>query len=512
MPSTITNDEWELPRLKHSIAFEDDFQYLSADDQDTEFFDVKFYPYSADTHEPVFAAVSKKHIVIYRLSNKTTPPYELVQLLRDDDENALNCSCTWSKDPETEAPWLCVAGRDAKIKVYDVVQGKLVKVLVGHGGEINDLATCPTDFRLIASASDDTTVRIWNLDPVYSKQPCVCLLAGEGHYSNVLTVAFHGTGNYVLSAGQDNNVCLWTLPQLPADTRGRNPPEPVVIHYPHFFTSEVHSGIVDCVAFFGDLVLSRACHEDVIVLWRIEGFSSCDPPPATADAPTTSDTERLTRSAFAPATASSCPPQYTRLLQFETPQCGHQFYLRFKLFHDKDKHPVLAFGNAHSSIMFWDLVRLRGYYDFMNDAKDPARDKSQPIRRPGWLMPIQHRSKGDAVNKLKDAASDRGSVASGRTGSVDVEHNVQMDLNTDYSKETLDAWDYKYDLTRTQEPIKAHSQSTVNIMAKDFVGRQVAWSADGSWCVIVGSRNLAIVMQRWHKKGAVEYHHEKQAT
>ncbi|CAJ2512177.1 Uu.00g051920.m01.CDS01 [Anthostomella pinea] len=491
MPSIINNDEWDLPRLKASIGFEDDFQYLSSDDQDTEFFDVKFYPYADESHDSVFAA-----IVIYRLSNKIKPPYELVQLFRDDDKDALNCSCTWSKDPETDVPWLCVAGRDAKIKVYDAIHGKLVKVLVGHGGEINDLATSPDNFLLIASASDDTTIRIWSLDPAWSKQPCVCLLAGEGHTAHLLTVAFHSTGRYVLSAGHDNVVCLWTLPDLPPESSGKNPPESIVIHYPHFFTSEVHSGIVDCVAFFGDLVLSRACHEDIIVLWRIEGFSSRDPPPAAHDAPTTSDPERLTRSAFAPATASACPPQYTRLLQFFTPQCGHQFYLRFKLYQNKNRHPILAFGNAHSTIYFWDLARLISYHDFINHMKDPIRDKSQPIHRPGWLVPIQHRAKGDAVDKLKDAASDRESVVSGRTGSVDVETHV--DLNTDYSQETLDSWEGKYDMTRLEEPIKAHAQS--NITIKDFVGRQVAWSVGGDWCVVVGSKNLAIILQRWYKR------------
>ena len=40
----------------------------------------------------------------------------------------MNCSCTWTKDPETEVPYLCLAGRDAKVKVYDVIEGKLVKV------------------------------------------------------------------------------------------------------------------------------------------------------------------------------------------------------------------------------------------------------------------------------------------------------------------------------------------------------------------------------------------------
>ncbi|KAI0482871.1 WD domain-containing protein [Xylariaceae sp. FL0804] len=499
MPSTINNDEWDLPRLKASIGFEDDFQYLSSpDDQDTEFFDVKFYPYADESHDPVFAAVSKKHVVIYRLAKQSNPPFELLQLFRDDDKDALNCSCTWSKDPETEVPWLCVAGKDAKIKVYDVVQGKLVKLMNGCK-EINDLATCPTDFLLIASASDDTTVRIWSLDPAWTKQPCVCLLAGEGHSAHLLTVAFHDTGRYLLSAGHDNVVCLWTLPELPPKTSGKNPPEPAIVHYPHFFTSEVHSGIVDCVAFFGDLVLSRACHEDIIVLWRIEGFSSRDPPPDASDAPTTSDTERLTRSSFAPATASASPPQYTRLLQFSTPACGHQFYLRFKLFQHKDKHPVLAFGNAHSTIYFWDLARLIGYHDFITEVRDPSRNKTQPIQRPTWLAPIQHRHKADTINKLKDATSDRDSD-SVRTGSADAE--MAVDLHTDYSQETLSTWEDKYDLTRVKEPVKAHTQS--NITVKDFVGRQVAWSAGGDWCVVVGSKNLAIILSRWQKKSGVE--------
>lgn len=49
-------------------------------------------------------------------------------------EDALNCSCCWSKDAETDRALLCVAGRDAKIKVYDVKEGKIHTTLVGHGG------------------------------------------------------------------------------------------------------------------------------------------------------------------------------------------------------------------------------------------------------------------------------------------------------------------------------------------------------------------------------------------
>lgn len=269
---------------------------------------------------------------------------------------------------------------------------------------------------------------------------------------------------------------------------------------------------VSSVAFFGDLVLSRACHEDIIVLWRIEGFSSLDPIPEPSSAPTTSDTERLTRSAFAPSSSS----QYSRLLQFHTPGCGHQFYLRFKLFHQKDKNPVLAFGNAHSEIYFWDLARLIGYHDFMSEIKDSERDTTLPLHRPSWLQPIKHRKQagggagGDVVSKLKDG-SDRDSVISGRTGSADIvlegqaqahglgDANATLGLNGAYTQETLESWESKYDMTRVEDAIKSHATSKLTI--KDFVGRQVAWNASGEWCVVVGSKNLGIILQRWDKRG-----------
>jgi polycomb protein EED len=228
-------------------------------------------------------------------------------------------------------------------------------------------------------------------------------------------------------------------------------------------------------------------------MWRIEGFSSRDPPPPASSAPTTSDAERLTRSAFVPTTASTCPPQYTRMIQFHTPGSGHQFYMRFKLFHDKDKHPVLAFGNAHSTIFFWDLARLTGYHTFKAELNDSEREGT--VQRPNWLLPVVHRQKGDTVSKLRDA-EDRDSVVSGRTGS-EVE-TQQGGPTNHYTQETLDTWQGKYDMTRVDEAIKAHSQSTITI--KDFIGRQVAWSPQGDWCVVVGSKTLAVILNRWQKR------------
>src|SRR6185436_17048731 len=102
----------------------------------------------------------------------------------------------------------------------------------------------------------------------------------------------------------------------------------------------------------------RACHEDMIVLWRVEGFSSADDLPTPDVAPTAYDPTKLTRSAFSPQTAASGQGQYTRLLQFHTPGCGPQFFMRFSVYQAPNRHPILAFCNAGSKMFFWDLRRL----------------------------------------------------------------------------------------------------------------------------------------------------------
>lgn len=94
------------------------------------------------------------------------------------------------------------------------------------------MVTSPENPRIIASASDDTTVRVWSLDPVHAKQPCVCLLGGEGHSwallsavsvkcvrgpssrpgdANIEYQAFHSSGRYMLTAGHDQVVNLVSI-------------------------------------------------------------------------------------------------------------------------------------------------------------------------------------------------------------------------------------------------------------------------------------------------------------
>ncbi|EGX94676.1 hypothetical protein CCM_02947 [Cordyceps militaris CM01] len=478
MTASVDDAAFHLPKLRVSFGFESDVRFLNTGDDVPEFFDVKFCPYQPLDCDPVFAA-----------------------------DDASGCCCTWTRDPATGAPYICIGGGDAKVKIYDVRNARLVDCFAGHGGDVNDLATSPIDSSIIASASNDTSIRIWSIEDKFRSQPCLCILAGEGHSWNLLSLAFHDTGRYLLSGGHDQVINLsqkWTIPDLPS--------EPVVtplqVHYPHFSTSAVHSGIVDCVAFFGDHILSRACHDNVIVLWRIEGFSSDGSPPPQSAAPTAQtavptaldDQSRLTRSYFAPSTTPECPSQYTRLLELHTPNCGPQFFMRFGLHHVPGQNPVLAFCNAGGNILFWDLRRLAVYHDVMRDLRDPDGDRdAAPL--PTWLKPIIPRQRADMFGRIKkrpalvSVSTRQSSTTSLRAGGVQGA-GAAGESAQEFSAETLESWAAKYSMEDPHEPVKAHRTES---SASTFVGRQAAWSPGGEWCVVVGSSNTALVLQRWAK-------------
>lgn len=249
------------------------------------------------------------------------------------------------------------------------------------------------------------------------------------------------------------------------------------------------------VAFYGDLILSRACHEERIVLWRIEGFDSDDPPLPPDSAPTAHDQSRTTRSAFAPASA---PSQWMRLLQFETMGCGPQFFLRFSLHHAPGQHPMLCFCNAQRTILMWDMTRLTAYQEFINSLCDPDRDPDARVVKPAWLMPAHHKTKVTGAShdtNFEDVAAD----LMRPVGHKDPFGVGKILEKAGFSSQTIALWQSRFDTSNPHKMIKPHKSEV--LQGQSFVGRQVAWSADGSWCVVVGSRNHAAIFQRWAKGG-----------
>lgn len=508
----------------------------SPDDVSADFWSVKFYPYTEPGVDPVFAVVGGKRIMVCRPpGGKDNAKIDVIQEIQDEEKETDHYACAWSKDPKTGTPWLCVAGGSDKVKVFNAVTGDLLRTFPGHGGEINDLAVSPINPYIIASASEDFTVRIWSLDPRHADQPCAAILEGDGHKETVLCLAFHPSGRYLLSGGIDHRINLWTLPDFPDSNTGTS--IPTRIYYPHFSTSEIHGDIVDCVSWFGDLILSKAANEHNIVLWSITNFNSSAPPPPPSHAPTSHDASRDARSSFVSpplSAADNAIKLYTRHLQLSIPE-SHIMFTRFSLFPGcktgPGRHPVVAFCNTNSKVFFWDFERFENYFDtqgslpgadgvlapgagagYHGASHSPVKgEKSEkgltiptdntPRAHP-FLHPFQRRNRGGGnvggAGALARLA--RETSLSESTGSEHTNQDESFNTNNagkgkiDWAR-SREGWKAKYELSDPMTEMEPHH--TEMVKGLKFTGRQVAWSNDGEWCVVVGSSGSIGVLGRW---------------
>jgi polycomb protein EED len=524
-------------------------------------YDVKFYPYhTSATTAPVFVLVGNREIVICHPSTIKGEGLTCVNVFRDLEpvpedwsihlSSILN-SCAWNY-VEQSVPLVSVAGPSGLIKVLNALTGELVTTLIGHGGEVNDLATHPLYPWILASASGDHSIRIWDLRRKIELGENACLIIcghGHGHKEPVLTCAWHSSGRYLISGGQDHMVCIWAVPDLapksvffdvcedPAKAP-RSSAETSVIHYPHFATSAVHSNYVDCVGFYGDLVLSKAADENKIVLWMITGFDSKACPPSPDSAPG-AGTFRDTRSGFLlertcsegsnwkgsqEPSQSSEIPLFTRLLEFQVPY-SELFYMRFSLLMPSRAHPhlhpVLAIGNTKAKVFFWDLMGLEVGHDAgttsLNDEDKFKRPGSKGKKRAGE-PPFNRRAFEGYSASIPRSESPLAS-SSRRSSSVVTTTNAsspalfpqqEPDVSTTGTSPALVATPpvaprvlpriSKYRISDPFTSVPAHYSSTPNVNYH-LSARQAAWSPCGRWCVVAGESGstdaMAVIYDRW---------------
>jgi polycomb protein EED len=284
-----------------------------------------------------------------------------------------------------------------------------------------------------------------------------------------LTIAFHRKGRFILSAGMDTKVNLWAVPDNLDEHRGTD--SPAMVHYPHFSTTEVHTDFVDCVQWYNDLILSHACREDKIILWKIDDFSSDSAEVPDAPVPTsnavTSRTPVIVPANATLGTRSAWGGRFQRLLQFDLPNTN-QFYMRFSIFHGLGFHPVLVAGNEKSKAFFWDLQRLEN-----SGTGEDGFQNERPLGLP------RHVREGSSSSIASSAVS---------AGSATTKSKRKKLKEPPRDRGVADPF----------QSIKAHKIIEVpKYIAFPF--RHFAWSLDGQWCVGVGDTGLINVFHRWEK-------------
>jgi polycomb protein EED len=523
---------FRLPQLK--------YRYKTTPEPDRfHMYDVKFYPYAAKPNEqPVFAMVSPKKVYIARLGTGNEPPvtmlHVLVDLQEQDDQQSpgLN-SCAWCFINQHE-PLLAVAGGSGQLKLIDASKGAILTTLIGHGhGTINDIAVHPLYPWIVATASMDKSLRIWDIRRHANRhQSSTIIICGQasGHCEGVLTVSWHSTGRYLVTGGHDQRVCVWTVPDLddrssfwhkisPKNKDRRTAQECLTIHYPHFISSTVHSNFVDCARFYGDLIISKAAVEEKIVLWKITGFDSGVEPPDQSTAPKVE--EYLdTRNGFI-RVARKGPdddipvvevseehtdaPLFERLLELDAPR-AEPFFMRFGLLAPSPDHPdihsVIAFGNANSEVRFWDLERyLVGHAGTLKESKALQNPPKKPKGIAQRVKP-QDRNRSTTsnvtVHGLRDlespvsSTSARSSTALQRQSSTDATSEASDVLTTPLSGL---ANRERYPIHDPHLQLKAHHKiSLVDLQVKNgvFTTRGADWSPCGKWCIVVGESQMEL--------------------
>lgn len=139
------------------------------------------------------------------------------------------------------------------------------KHLIGHGQSINELKFHPSEPFVLLSASQDYSLRLWNIQTGV----CIAIFGGvEGHRDQVLSADFNMDGDRIISCGMDHSLKLWYLDKSPifeaiksshkfiADTNSKSFC-PIQEHYPDFSTRDIHMNYVDCIKWIGDFVLSK---------------------------------------------------------------------------------------------------------------------------------------------------------------------------------------------------------------------------------------------------------------
>ncbi|PSN17148.1 hypothetical protein C7271_19260 [filamentous cyanobacterium CCP5] len=164
-------------------------------------------------------------------------------------------SVAFALDSET----LASASDDGTVKLWNI-SGELLQTLSGHIADVNSVAFAP-DSETLASASDDGTVKLWNISGEL-------LQTLTGHTDPVNDVSYAPNGEMLASASDDGTVKLWNTDGLLLQTLVWHPhpddPDDVNIIRRHSHFNSVSFSP-------NNQFLASADDSGRVMLWNIDG-------------------------------------------------------------------------------------------------------------------------------------------------------------------------------------------------------------------------------------------------
>ncbi|KAF9157978.1 protein with putative role during mitosis [Actinomortierella ambigua] len=97
------------------------------------------------------------------------------------------------------------ASEDTTVRIYDYESGEYERSLKGHTKSIHDLAFDPKG-NLLVTCSADLSIKIWDLQQDYK-----CIKTLHGHDHCVSSVCFLPSGDLIASASRDKTIKLWEV-------------------------------------------------------------------------------------------------------------------------------------------------------------------------------------------------------------------------------------------------------------------------------------------------------------
>ena len=227
----------------------------------------------------LFATTGDNRLTVYEC--RADGYIKCLRAYKDPDDLEEYYTCAWTVDEPKTSHLVAVAGKNGGIRVVNPHTNACECYLLSHTDVVNELRIHPQNHELLVSVSADHSVRLWNI----RTEALVCLFAS--HTDQVLACDFSVDGRLLATCGGDKTVRLWNFQseelQLAVKAaecyvNGENTKT-----FPSLLTElevletgeEIHTTLIDCVRWYGDLVFSKG-HDDRIVMWKPESIAGVD--------------------------------------------------------------------------------------------------------------------------------------------------------------------------------------------------------------------------------------------